>query len=119
MRTEPKKYIKERSLLDRLFNIPPNEDIKADRPVLFKDKWFSFGEFFLMGMDWDFVMLDCCVVSFIIQVTVYEPDTTLWTKLLLGVLVAYTLDTLLFTLHGHIGSRNLAKKTLVDDTFLF
>jgi len=72
-----------------------------------------------MGMDWDFVMLDSCICSFIIQVTVYEPDSTLWTKLLLGVLVAYTLDQILFFVHAHIGSRNLSKKTLVDDTFLF
>lgn len=66
VRAEPKKYIKERGFIDHLFNRPPIEDLKNDRPVLFKDKWYSFGNFFLLGMDWDFVMLDSCIMSFII-----------------------------------------------------
>lgn len=73
----------------------------------------------MMGMDWDFVMLDCCVTSFIIQVTVYEKSTNLNIKLLLGILVAYILDQGLFWVRNVRGRRNLARHTLVDDKFLF
>lgn len=66
VRNDPKNYIKERPLIDRLLNRPPIADLKSEKPVLFKDKWYSFGNFFLMGMDWDFVMLDCCITSFVI-----------------------------------------------------
>lgn len=90
MRAEPKKYIKERSIIDHLFDRPPIEDLKAEKPVLFKDKWYSFGNFFLMGMDWDFVMLDSCIMSFIIQVTVYDVELNI--RLLLGIIIAYILD---------------------------
>ena len=95
VRNDPKQYIKERGTfnLDSLCNRPPVKDLNQGRPVLFKDKWFSYGNFFLMGLDWDFVMMDCCVTSFIIQVTVYEPHTkNVNVRLLLGVLVAYLLD---------------------------
>ena len=72
VRAEPKKYIKQRNLVDNLMNRPPIDDLVKERPVLFKDKWYSFSNFFLMGMDWDFVMLDSCVTSFVIQVSVYD-----------------------------------------------
>lgn len=70
-----------------------------------------------MGMDWDFVMLDACVCSFIIQVSIY--DTDLKIKLLLGILVSYVLDTGLMYIRNIKGRRNLSRHTLVDDKFLF
>ena len=85
--------------------------------MLYKDKWYSFSSFFLMGMDWDFVMLDACVLSFVIQVSLY--DTELKIKLLLGVLVAYILDQGLFFVRNWKGRRNISRHTLVDDKFLF
>ena len=73
----------------------------------------------MMGMDWDFVMLDACITNFIIQVTVYEPPSMLNIKLILGILVAYLLDQGLFYIRDFKGRRNLARHTLVDDKFLF
>lgn len=58
--------------------------------MLYKDPWYSFSSFFLMGMDWDFVMLDSCIVSFIIQVTLFDGRIDI--KLLLGVLLCYIVD---------------------------
>lgn len=117
VRSEPKKYIKDRSFMDRLFNRPPIDDLNKDRPVLFKDKWFSFSNFFLMGMDWDFVMLDSCILSFVIQVSLYDYELDI--KLLLGILVAYITDQGLFFIRNWRGRRNIARHTLVDDKFLF
>ena len=104
-------------MIDHLFDRPPIDDLKADKPVLFKDKWYSFGNFFLMGMDWDFVMLDSCIMSFIIQVTVYDIELNI--RLLLGIIIAYILDQGLFMIREFKGRRNLARHTLVDDKFLF
>ena len=104
-------------MIDHLFDRPPIDDLKADKPVLFKDKWYSFGNFFLMGMDWDFVMLDSCIMSFIIQVTVYDVELNI--RLLLGIIIAYILDQGLFMVRDFRGRRNLARHTLVDDKFLF
>ena len=47
VRNEPKKYIQDRSWLARLINLTPFDDLEANRPVLFKDKWFSFSNFFM------------------------------------------------------------------------
>lgn len=117
VRSEPKKYIKNRSFMDRLFNRPPIDDLNKDRPVLFKDKWYSFSNFFLMGMDWDFVMLDSCILSFVIQVSLYDYELDI--KLLLGILVAYITDQGLFFIRNWRGRRNISRHTLVDDKFLF
>ena len=117
VRNEPKKFIKERSCIDRLFNRPPIDDLRHDRPVLFKDKWYSYCTFFMQGLEWDFVMLDCCILSFCVQVSLY--DTSLDIKLLLGTLVAYILDEGLYFIRNYRGRRNLARHTLVDDKFLF
>lgn len=117
VRNEPKKYIKERSLVDKLFNRPPIDDLKSDRPVLYKDKWYSFSRFFAMGLEWDFVMLDSCILAFCIQVSLY--DTNLDIKLLLGTLVAYILDEALLFIRNYKGRRNIATHTLVDEKFLF
>ena len=32
---------------------------------MYKDKYSSFGKTFLMGLDFDFLMLDVCTLSFI------------------------------------------------------
>ena len=39
-------------------------------------------------------------------------------KLLIGVLVAYILDSLLVIIRESAGKRNIARHTLVDDKFL-
>ena len=70
-----------------------------------------------MGLDWDFVMLDSCILSFCIQVSLY--DASLDIKLLLGTLVAYILGEGLRFIRHFKGKRNIARHTLVDDKFLF
>lgn len=104
-------------MIDQLFDRPPIQEINSSRPVLYKDKWFSFGRFFAMGLDWDFVMLDACILSFCIQVSLY--DASLDIKLLLGTLVAYILGEGLRFVRDWKGRRNIARHTLVDDKFLF
>ena len=80
---------------------------------MYKDPWFSFGKYFLMGMDFDFLMLDVCTISFVIQVSRFNVGMDV--KLLMGILVAYILDSLLIMLRGYLGRRNLSKQTMIDE----
>lgn len=85
-------------------------------PVLFKDPWMNFSSYFLCGLDFDFLMLDALVVTFIDLVG--GKDATLRARLMLGVLIAYIVDTLLIFLRKYFGRRNLARHTLADERFL-
>ena len=57
---------------------------------MFKDPWMNFSNFLLCGLDYDFLMLDVLVVSFI-DITA-SADTTLKSRLILGILIAYIVD---------------------------
>ena len=85
-------------------------------PVLCKDPWMNFSSYFLCGLDFDFLMLDALVVTFIDIVG--GADVTLRARLMLGVLIAYIVDTLLIFLRKYFGKRNLARHTLADERFL-
>jgi hypothetical protein len=85
-------------------------------PVLSKDPWMNFSSYFLCGLDFDFLMLDTLVVTFIDIVG--GTDVTLRARLMLGVLIAYIVDTLLIFLRKYFGRRNLARHTLADERFL-
>lgn len=116
VRAEPNVYIKERSWLERLINRAPKAALINDRPIMYKDKFCKFGNTFLMGMDFDFLMLDVCTVSFIEIAS--RHDSNLQSRVLMGVLMAYILDSMLIWMRGYFGRRNLSKHTLVDESFL-
>ena len=59
-------------------------------PVLFKDPWMNFSNYLLCGLDFDFLMLDALVVTFIDIVA--GGDASVRARLMLGILVAYILD---------------------------
>ena len=82
---------------------------------MYKDDYSSFGKTFLMGMDFDFMMLDVCTLTFIELVAI--PDATIVSRICLGILVAFILDSFFIWLRGHTGRRNLSKHTLIDEAF--
>ena len=57
---------------------------------MFKDKWMNFSNFLLMGLDFDFLMLDVLVISFI-DITAFS-DEKLESRLILGIMIAYIVD---------------------------
>lgn len=83
---------------------------------MFKDKWMNFSSFLLCGLDFDFLMLDVLVVTFIDLVA--QANLEIRSRLMLGILIAYILDTFLIFLRSHYGRRNLARHTLADERFL-
>jgi len=64
VKRSPNEYIRERSALSRWLGFLPSID-GLESPILFKDKWMNFSNYFLCSLDFDFVMLDVLVVSFI------------------------------------------------------
>lgn len=67
----------------------------------------------MMGMDFDFLMLEVCVLSLMNQIL--QNADRVDVKLLIGVLIAYLVDCFLIWLRGSQGRRNLAKHTLIDE----
>ena len=80
---------------------------------MFKDPYFSYGKNFLLGMDFDFLMLEVCVLSLMNQA--FRNADGLDVKLLMGVLIAYLVDCGLIWLRGTQGRRNFARHTLIDE----
>jgi hypothetical protein len=64
VRVEPKEFIRDRGALSRWLGLMPNMN-NLDVPIMFKDGWMGFSSYLLMGLDFDFLMLDVLVVSFI------------------------------------------------------
>ena len=112
VRLEPKKFIKVRSAAERFCNSAPPE-LAQNQPVMYKDPACSYGKFFLMGMDFDFLMLEVFVISLVH--TAFRNRTGMDVRLLMGVLIAYLIGSLLTWLRKYCGRRNFARKTLVDE----
>jgi hypothetical protein len=112
----PNAYIRERSWSQRLFNRAPKADLLKNVPIMFKDNWGAFSNTFLQGMDWDFLMLDVVILTFMERES--RADDKVRSDVVLAVLVCFILDNLLFWLRGFYGRRNLSKHTLADEAFL-
>jgi len=115
VRLEPKQYVRERGSLARWLGFQPGVR-DTEIPVMFKDHWMGFSSFLLCGLDFDFLMLDVLVVTLIDLVSF--ADASLQSRLMLGILIAYILDSLLVLLRSYSGRRNLARHTLADERFL-
>jgi len=117
VRMEPRKYILEKGAWARWLGYSPNvKDKHLEVPMLYKDHYSSFTNYMLTGLDWDFLSLQVLLVTFIDLVA--SKDTTLRSRLMLGVLIAYIVDTLLVSMRSYFGKRNLARHTLADERFL-
>ncbi len=115
VRLEPNDFVQERSAIARWFGFHARST-SSDIPILFKDPWMSYSNYFLCGLDFDFLMLDVLVVTFIDLVGFQ--DMNLKSRLMLGILIAYIIDSLLIFLRKYFGRRNLARHALADERFL-
>lgn len=116
VRNQPKQYVRERKWIERLLNWAPASELNQAKPIMYKDKWSSWGKTLLLELDFDFMMLDVCTISFIEFMA--RDNTDLANRTLLGVLVAYILDYLLIWIRAYFGKKNLSRHTLVDESFL-
>ena len=83
---------------------------------MYRDKWMTFTNKFMSGLDFDFLMLDVLTITFI-DILSYN-NTTLESRLVLGVLIAYIIDCALIWMREYYGKRNIAQNTLTDERFL-
>lgn len=117
VRMQPSMYIRERGCFDRLLGKAPTYELnQGNIMIMYKDKWGAFIKTMLMGMDFDFLMLDVVVITFMDRETRRHPDVT--SRVALAIMMAYMLDNMLFWLMSYSGRRNLSKHTLTDESFL-
>lgn len=97
-------------------NRAPKVELDSGKPIMFKDRWGAFSQTMLMGMDWDFLMLDVVILTFMERES--RHDDKVRSDVVLAVLVVFILDSILFWMRKYFGRRNLSKHTLADEAFL-
>jgi hypothetical protein len=91
VRREPDKYVLNRGTWDRFFNTAPTEMIQNhDASVLYKDNHGSWTNTLFMGLEFDFLMLDVCLISFAYRAI--PADSRVRNPMLMGVLMAYLVN---------------------------
>jgi len=114
VRAEPKSFIKEKRMVDRLFGLNP---VEKRFPVMFKDKFLpSFSKTLLYGLEFDFMMMEVLIIALMDRCN-YLPND-IQSGLAFGVLMAYLFDYILIWLRKYRGRKNLAMHTLSDEKFL-
>lgn len=116
VRKEPKQYVRDRPALSRWLGLMPSGVEAFDAPIMFKDPWMNFTSYLLSGLDYDFLMLDVLIITFIDVFA--NNDANLQSRIMLGILIAYLVDNFLIFLRTHYGRRNVAKHSLADERFL-
>jgi hypothetical protein len=66
----------------------------------------TFTRKLLSGLDFDFLMLDVLTITF--MDSVLKDDTAVESRLVLGVLIAYIIDSGLIWLRDYFGRRNIS-----------
>jgi hypothetical protein len=116
VKIEPLKYMKEKNSLVRLLNLPLKEESDQAAPFMIRDKWMTFSQNFLSGLDFDFLILDILTIT---SIDIWaRNDSNIGSTAVLGVLIAYLLDHGLISLREWMGKRNVARKTITDENFL-
>lgn len=77
----------------------------------------SFTNAFLYGLEFDFCIMQVLVIASMDRLCGLEPNNVR-SRLVLGVLIAHTVDGLLTLIRTVWGARNLAVHTLIDERFL-
>lgn len=99
-RIDSKQYIRDRGALSRWLGLMPNvRTIEA--PIMYKDPWMGFSQYLLCGLDFDFLMLNVLIISGINAIAMN--DAKLVSRIILGVLIAYIIDSILKWLRSYYG----------------
>lgn len=63
VRMDPNTFIRDQSCMDRVLKRNPLGS--ADKMIMFRDSMMNYSQTLLMGMDFDFMMLHVCILTFI------------------------------------------------------
>lgn len=64
VRLEPKQFVRDRGAIARWLGFQSGIT-DTEIPVLFKDPWMNFSNYLLAGLDFEFLMMDVLVITFI------------------------------------------------------
>jgi len=117
VKTEPKKYIRDRSACSRFLNISSNLALEGI-PLLYRDSWMNFTQLFYQGMDWDLLMFQTLIITAADVGVMQRQDGNIGSTAVFGVLLAFLADKFFYIVRKYFGRRNIAKKTLTDERFL-
>lgn len=118
VRKEPERFILERSCLERVFKLIPAAQINGNETVMYKNQEFypSFGNTLLMGLEFEFLVLDSLIIAFCNRTVMTGSNVV--SPAILGVLVAYMMNQILFFLKEFYGRKNVSAHCLADERFL-
>ena len=118
VRKEPEHFIKERSCMERVFNLSPAEQINGISTIMYINQSFypSFGNTLLMGLEFEFLMIDTLIITFCQRTTM--EGSNIVSPSILGVLCAYMFNQILYLMKETYGRRNVASHCMADERFL-
>jgi len=118
VRKEPDQFIRERTLMERVFKLKPDEGTTRDNTILYKNQDFypSFGNTLLIGLEFEFLVLDALIITFCNRTVM--TGSNIVNPTLLGVLVAYLANMIMQLIKGHFGRKNVGAHCLADERFL-
>merc|ERR1719440_2756034 len=99
VRADPNTYIVEKTVTDRLCN----RGRKQEYPTLYEDGHVpSFAMSMLYGLDWDFLMLNVLMIT-AMERAGHHKNNAIENGLAVGVLVAYSIDSVLIWARDYYG----------------
>ena len=109
--SKPELFIKEKNMIERILNVPPNnfEMEKNDVSlILYKDPNLSFDDVLFSGMEWEWFVMDVYLFQFWMRIL---DDTEI------AIFLTYLIDYALAFIRKFFGEKNVAKKAVIDDRF--
>ena len=104
------KHVLERTWFQKLLKVPPMDMTQLKgAPIFHKDPGQNFISIFMARFDFELVYIMICLFVVFDRADLH---------LLTSMLIIYTWEKLLTWFRQWTGTRNLARKTLVDDRFL-
>ena len=107
------QYIKDKTFLQRIFGytLDSTEFVRINAPdiIFYRDYRQNFDDLLFSGMEWEWFIMDLFFLQFIM---ICGADQYI------AMFVTFVFDEILYYIRGYFGSRNVAKKAVIDDRFL-
>ena len=114
--SQSKIFVKERSLLERFLQLPPNLDLisaNARELVFFKDPGMNFDNVCFTGMEIEWLIMVCYVFQmWCISLHKYSDS------LPIAIFMTYLMEKVAFRIRVYYGEKNVARKAVIDNRFL-
>ena len=114
--SQSKIFVKERSLLERFLQLPPNLDLisaNARELVFYKDPGMNFDNVCFTGMEIEWLIL----VAYVFQmwcISLHKYSDCLP----VAIFMTYLMEKVAFRLRVYYGEKNVARKAVIDNRFL-